>query len=81
MQDSIQNTGEWTKYPEANCNYFLKMDFFLIWISFQYSKPNYNSPVLTIISQSDVEIIKISKYITVNSNGIAQVVGFFLPYT
>ena len=34
-----------------------------------------------VISQSDVEIVKISKYITVNSNGIAQIVGSFLPFT
>ena len=36
---------------------------------------------ISIVSQSYVEIVKISKYITVNYNGIAQLVGFFFPFT
>ena len=50
----------------------LKLDFFFKSISFKYSKPNYEYPVHTIISQSDAGIVKISKYITVNSRGIAH---------
>ena len=71
FQNSTQSTKQWTKYPEANCNSFFKNGLFFT-ISFKYSRPNYKYPVHTIISQSDAGIVKISKYITVNSRGIAH---------